>query len=162
MRTKLLPPRAVIDLLSRPRLTQKLQANLSAPVTLVTADAGYGKTTLVADFIRNQPQRPAVWYQLDHTDADPFTFLGYIVHGIRRVVADFGETILSYLEEAGDDLIRNPERAVDLLLNEILETIEQPLILVLDDYHRGSPRHPSYLDVLEFRNDAHVGTIRGA
>ncbi|HEX8197072.1 MAG TPA: BTAD domain-containing putative transcriptional regulator [Pyrinomonadaceae bacterium] len=135
LRTKLLPPRAVIDLLSRPRLTQKLQTNLSAPVTLVTADAGYGKTTLVADFIRNQPQRPAVWYQLDHTDADPFTFLGYIVHGIRRVVADFGETILSYLEEAGDDLIRNPERAVDLLLNEILETIEQPLILVLDDYH---------------------------
>ncbi|MDQ4121515.1 MAG: tetratricopeptide repeat protein [Acidobacteriota bacterium] len=135
LRTKLLPPRAVIDLLSRPRLTNKLQANLSAPVTLVMADAGYGKTTLVADFIRNQPQRPAVWYQLDHTDADPFTFLGYIVHGIRRVVADFGETILSYLEEAGDDLIRNPERAVDLLLNEILETIEQPLILVLDDYH---------------------------
>ncbi len=122
-------------MLSRPRLTNKLQANLSAPVTLVMADAGYGKTTLVADFIRNQPQRPAVWYQLDHTDADPFTFLGYIVHGIRRVVADFGETILSYLEEAGDDLIRNPERAVDLLLNEILETIEQPLILVLDDYH---------------------------
>ena len=134
MRTKLLPPRAVIDLLSRPRLTSKLQSNLNAPVTLVTADAGCGKTTLVADFIRNQP-RQTVWYQLDHTDADPFTFLGYIVHGIRRVVPDFGETILSYLEEAGDDLIRNPERAVDLLLNEILETVEQALILVLDDYH---------------------------
>ena len=77
LRTKLLPPRAVAELLPRPRLTEKLQANLNAPITLVAADAGCGKTTLIADFIRNQP-RQTVWYQLDHTDADPFVFLGYI------------------------------------------------------------------------------------
>ncbi|MBA4124708.1 MAG: tetratricopeptide repeat protein [Acidobacteria bacterium] len=134
LRTKLLPPRHVPEILARPRLTSILQANVNAPVTLVTADAGCGKTTLVAEFLRQQP-RQTVWYQLDHTDADPFVFLGYICHGIKRFAPDFGETLLPYLSEATDDLLTHPERAVDLLLNEILESIEQPFILILDDYH---------------------------
>jgi LuxR family transcriptional regulator, maltose regulon positive regulatory protein len=134
LRTKLLPPRAVSELLARPRLTEKLQANINSTITLVTADAGCGKTTLIADFIRNQP-RQSVWYQLDHTDADPFVFLGYIAHGIKKIASGFGETILPYLTESTDELLRFPERAVDLLLNEILENIEQPFIMVLDDYH---------------------------
>lgn len=134
LRTKLLPPRAVSELLPRPRLTEKLQANLNSTITLVAADAGCGKTTLIADFIRNQPRR-TVWYQLDHTDADPFVFLGYIAHGIKNIAPGFGETILPYLSEATDEFLRFPERAVDLLLNEILENIEQPFFLVLDDYH---------------------------
>ena len=134
LRTKLLPPRHVPEILPRPRLTEKLQSNLNAPVTMVTADAGCGKTTLVAEFLRGQP-RETVWYQLDHTDADPFVFLGYICHGIKRFAPDFGETLLPYLNEATDDLLAHPERAVDLLLNEILESIEQPFILILDDYH---------------------------
>lgn len=134
LRTKLLPPRAVSELLERPRLTEKLRLNLNSPVTMVAADAGCGKTTLIADFVRNQ-SRPTVWYQLDHTDADPFVFLGYIAQGIKNFAPEFGATIFPYLAEANEDLIRYPERAVDLLLNEILQTIEQPFILVLDDYH---------------------------
>jgi LuxR family maltose regulon positive regulatory protein len=134
LRTKLLPPRAVSELLTRPRLTERLQANLNAPITMIAADAGCGKTTLIADFIRHQ-NRETVWYQLDHTDADPFVFLGYIAQGIKNFAPDFGETIFPYLAEANEELLRYPERAVDLLLNEILQTIEQPFILVLDDYH---------------------------
>ena len=134
LRTKLLPPRAVSELLERPRLTEKLRDNINSPVTMVAADAGCGKTTLIADFIRNQ-QRPVVWYQLDHTDADPFVFLGYITQGIKNFAPEFGETVLPYLSEANEELVRFPERAVDLLLNEILQSIEQPFILVLDDYH---------------------------
>jgi LuxR family maltose regulon positive regulatory protein len=134
LRTKLLQPRAVVELLSRPRLTEKLRSNLNSPITMVAADAGCGKTTLISDFIRNQT-RQAVWYQLDHTDADPFVFLGYIAHGIKNFAPAFGATILPYLSEASDDVLLHPERAVDLLLNEIFETIEQPFILVLDDYH---------------------------
>lgn len=134
LRTKLLPPRAAAELLSRPRLTEKLQANLNSPITMVAADAGCGKTTLIADFVARQTRR-TVWYQLDHTDADPFVFLGYIAQGIKNFAPDFGETFFPYLEEAGDELLRFPERGVDLLLNEILQTIEQPFILVLDDYH---------------------------
>src|SRR5688500_7058668 len=116
LRTKLLPPRAVSEFLPRPRLTENLTANINSPVTMVAADAGCGKTTLIADFIRSQT-RQTVWYQLDYTDADPFVFLGYITHGIKKFAPDFGETILPYLSEATDELIRFPERAVDLLLN---------------------------------------------
>lgn len=101
---------------------------------MVAADAGCGKTTLVADFLRSQ-SRPSVWYQLDHTDADPFVFLGYITEGIRSFAPKFGETMVPYLAEAGEELLRFPERAVDLFLNEILDSVEQPFILVLDDYH---------------------------
>src|SRR4030095_14625157 len=61
LRTKMLPPRPAPELLSRPRLTNRLLGNLSRPVTLVTANAGSGKTTLVADVLRNHGQ-PFVWY----------------------------------------------------------------------------------------------------
>ncbi len=134
LRTKLMPPRPSLELLSRPRLTERLLANLAQSVTLVTANAGSGKTTLVADFLRTQ-DRPFVWYQLDHTDADPFVFLGYITHGIQQVVPEFGKVMFSYLQEAAGELAQHPERAVDVLLNEVLERVDQQLILVLDDYH---------------------------
>ena len=155
LRTKLLPPRAVSELLPRPRLTEKLQANLNSTITLIAADAGCGKTTLIADFIRNQP-RLSVWYQLDHTDADPFVFLSYIAHGIKNIAPQFGEMILPYLSEATDEFLRFPERAVDLLLNEILENIEQPFILVLDDYHhigRETVVHKLVDRILQYSSD---------
>lgn len=134
LRTKLLPPRPAPELLSRPRLTQRLLANLVQPVTLVTANAGSGKTTLVADFVRTHGKQ-VVWYQLDHTDRDPSVFLGYVAYGIKQAAPVFGEVMFSYLRESADELAQHPERAVDVLLNEVLEQVEQQLILVLDDYH---------------------------
>lgn len=134
LRTKLLPPRPAPELLSRPRLTDRLLSNLSYPLTLVTANAGSGKTTLVADFLQTH-KRQFVWYQLDHTDADPSVFLGYLGSGIQRLIPGFGEAMFSYLQEATGELAQHPERAVDVFLNEVLEHVEQQLILVLDDYH---------------------------
>ncbi len=134
LRTKLLPPRATPDFLSRPRLTERLLGNLSHPITLVTANAGSGKTTLVADFLRTY-RRPFVWYQLDHTDADAGVFLGYLTYGIQQVVPGFGEAVFAYLQESAGEMAQRPERAVDVLLNEVLERVEQQLTLVLDDYH---------------------------
>jgi ATP/maltotriose-dependent transcriptional regulator MalT/DNA-binding SARP family transcriptional activator len=138
LRTKLLPPRPAPELLSRSRLTDRLLANLSYPVTLVTANAGSGKTTLVADFLRTH-KRQFVWYQLDHTDADPSVFLGYLGFGIKQLIPGFGEALFSYLQEAAGELAQHPERAVDVFLNEVLERVEQQLILVLDDYHHLGP-----------------------
>ncbi len=135
LRTKLLPPRPAPALLPRPRLMERLRQNLSHPVTLVTANAGSGKTTLVADFVRNLGPQRFVWYQLDQADADPLVFLGYLAHGIRQAVPGFGSITLSYLEEARGDLAKRPERALDVLLNEVLDSVEQQLVLVLDDYH---------------------------
>src|SRR6195256_4492871 len=134
LRTKLLPPRPTPELLPRARLTERLLANLAHPVTLVTANAGSGKTTLVADFLRTH-RRQFVWYQLDHTDADPSVFLGYLAFGIKQQVPAFGEALFAYLHEATGEVAQHPERAVDVFLNEVLEQVEQQLILVLDDYH---------------------------
>src|ERR1700730_3659870 len=138
LRTKLLPPRPAPELLSRPRLTDRLLANLSYPLPLVTANAGSGKTTLVADFLRTH-KRQFVWYQLDHTDADPSVFLGYLGFGIKQLIPGFGEAMFSYLQEAAGEVAQHPERAVDVFLNEVLERVEQQLILVLDDYHHLGP-----------------------
>ena len=93
LRTKLLPPRAGSELLERPRLIERLQANLSNPLTLVAADAGSGKTTLISDFVRQQ-SREAIWYQLDHTDADPAVFLGYVAHLFMGINAAFFKQLL--------------------------------------------------------------------
>jgi LuxR family maltose regulon positive regulatory protein len=134
LRTKLLPPRPVPQLLARPRLTSRLIANLANPLTLVTANAGSGKTTLVADFVHGHAPQ-LVWYQLDYTDSDPFVFLGYIITGIRQIIPDFGEITFSYLKQSTDELARQPERAVDVLLNEVLERVDHRMVLVLDDYH---------------------------
>lgn len=132
LRTKLLAPRPAPELLFRERLIERLRANLSLPMTLVAANAGSGKTTLVADFLRQQ-EGPYVWYQLDHTDSEAAVFLGYLAQGIQQRVPGFGETIFAYLQ--ADELAQQPERAADVLLNEILEHVEQQLIVVLDDYH---------------------------
>ena len=140
LRTKLLPPRPAPEMLSRVRLIERLHANLKLPVTLVTANAGSGKTTLVADFLCKQEQ-PFVWYQLDHTDADPSVFLGYLAYGIQQRVAGFGDSLFAYLKQAGE-LAEQSERAVDTLLNEILEHVEQQLIIVLDDYHHLGTQSP--------------------
>jgi LuxR family maltose regulon positive regulatory protein len=134
LRTKLLPPRLSPERLARPRLIEKLKSNLARPCALITANAGYGKTTLVAEFVRKQGQK-FVWYQIDRTDADPFVFLGYIAHGIKQVAPQFGDAVFTYLQQSAPEIARQPERAVDVLLNEVLDKIEQQLILVLDDYH---------------------------
>lgn len=141
LRTKLLPPRPAPELLSRPRLTERLVANLAHPITLVTANAGSGKTTFVADFLSTHPGR-FVWYQLDHTDADPWVFLGYVTYGIQQVVPGFGSAMFAYLQESAGELAQHPERAVDVLLNEVLERVEEQLILVLDDYHHLGTETP--------------------
>ncbi|MFL6209933.1 MAG: BTAD domain-containing putative transcriptional regulator [Pyrinomonadaceae bacterium] len=134
LRTKLLPPRPAPALLQRPRLIERLVTNLVHPITLVTANAGSGKTTLVANFVRTHA-RSYVWYQLDHTDADPFVFLGYLAHGIKQHVATFGAATFAYLQQAAAEAAQQPERAVDVLLNEVLDLVDQQLIIVLDDYH---------------------------
>ncbi|MBP9663564.1 MAG: hypothetical protein KBD94_03020 [Pyrinomonadaceae bacterium] len=141
LRTKLLPPRSAPEFLKRPRLNERLRSNLSSPVTLLAADAGCGKTTLIAEFLR-EANLPAVWYQLDHTDADPIVFLNYVAEGIRQSVPGFGQALIAYLADSGDDGTNRSERAADLLINELLKSVEQPIILVLDDYHHLETESP--------------------
>lgn len=141
LRAKLLPPRPAPALLPRPRLTARLDANLTNPVTLVTANAGSGKTTLVADFVRSIAE-PFVWYQLDQSDADPVVFLSYLAMGIQQIQPEFGAATLAYLKQSAAELSQQPERAVDVLLNELLDGVDQHFVLVLDDYHHLGPDTP--------------------
>lgn len=138
LRAKLLPPRPAPSLLARPRLVERLLANLSNPVTLVTANAGSGKTTLVAEFVRSHTDA-FVWYQLDAADADPSVFLGYLASGIQQVFPGVGDATLAYIEQATRELTFVAERAVDVLLNELLDGAERQLVVVLDDYHHLGP-----------------------
>lgn len=146
LRAKLLPPRPAPSLLERPRLADRLRANLENPVTLVTANAGSGKTTLVADFVRSHAER-FVWYQLDASDADPAVFLGYLASGIHQVFPSTGEATLAYIRQAAAELSFVPERAVDVLLNEMLDGVDQHLVVVLDDYHHLGPDAPVHAAV---------------
>ena len=69
----------------------------------------------------------------------PLSFLGYFSFGIQQTVPGFGQAMFPYLQEAAGELSQHPERAVDVLLNEVLERVDQQLILVLDDYHHLGP-----------------------
>jgi len=133
LRTKLMPPRLGGSLLERPRLLERLRKQIDLPVTIVSANAGCGKTTLVNEFVR-QAAIPYVWYQVDPADLDLAVFFAYMVHGIRRVHPEFGSVVLGYMKET-DDLWSRAEELADVFLNEIFEQIEEKTIIVLDDFH---------------------------
>ena len=71
---------------------------LDQPATIVCANAGCGKTTLVTDFVRTSSLR-SVWYQIDPSDLDLAVFFGYLVYGIRSQREDFGQVVMGYISE---------------------------------------------------------------
>jgi len=98
-------------------------------VTLVAAPAGYGKTTLVIDWLADS-QFPTAWLSLDDGDNDPVRFLAYLVAAIGQFRDGFGDSIQSMLTTAGPP----PQTILTSLINEIA-TIPDSFIFVLDDYH---------------------------
>src|SRR5262249_52197624 len=133
LRTKLMPPRLASSLLERPRLLERLRKQVDLPVTIVSANAGCGKTTLVNEFVR-QSDIPYVWYQVDPADLDLAVFFAYMIHGIRGVHPEFGNIVLGYMKET-DDLWSKAEELADVFLNAIFEQVEEKTIIVLDDFH---------------------------
>ena len=97
---------------------------------LISAPAGFGKTTLVSDWIIQQ-KVPAAWYSIDNSDNDAAEFLGYIIASVQGLFPEFGEKALT--------LLRSPkqvsqESLVHLLINELL-SLSMHFLLVLDDFH---------------------------
>lgn len=133
LKTKLLPPRLGRRVLARPRLVERIRNFLDQPATIVCADAGCGKTTLVTEFARSAGL-PFVWYQIDPTDVDLAVFFGYLVYGIRSIHPDFGQAFLRFISET-EDLTSKIDQLVDVFVNEVSEEIEQKTIVVLDDFH---------------------------
>ncbi|MCQ3972473.1 MAG: LuxR family transcriptional regulator [Anaerolineae bacterium] len=130
--TKLFIPQAgqLHDILPRPRLVERLQAGLSRRLTLVSAPAGFGKTTLVTEWIPHSP-RCVSWYSLDEADNDLPRFLTYLIAALQMLKADFGQEALAALQAPQPPAI---EPLLTALLNEITQTLPE-FALVLDDYH---------------------------
>jgi DNA-binding SARP family transcriptional activator len=101
-------------------------------LTLVIAEAGYGKTTLLADFSSRATAR-CLWYRLDPTDADPITWTNYLIAAVREVDPSFGGATQSLLAQIGPG--GPPESAfASSFLGELPTLGEAPTILVLDDF----------------------------
>ena len=128
--TKIHIPTTGNNIVQRLALYEKLNLGLSRKLILVSAPAGFGKTTLVSDWI-GQQKIPTAWFSLDKADNDPVEFLSYIVSGIQGIHKDFGESALKLLNSPNKP---SSESIINLLINEIL-TISQNFILVLDDFH---------------------------
>jgi len=128
------PPRSEVVL--RPRLIERLNEGLGQnpgfgrKLTLISAPAGFGKTTLVSEWVAGC-ERPAAWLSLDEGDNDPTRFLAYIVAALQTIAANIGEGVLGMLQSP-----QSPptESILTVLLNEIT-TDPDNFVLVLDDYH---------------------------
>ena len=128
--TKLHIPTAGQNIVHRPELFEKLNTGLSRKLILVSAPAGFGKTTVVSDWI-DQNKIPTAWFSLDKGDNDPAEFLSYIISGIQNIHKEFGQSALKLLNSPNKPSV---ESIVSLLINEILN-INQNFLLVLDDFH---------------------------
>jgi len=144
--TKFFIPKIRPDLVSRTHLIKKLDEGLQSKLILISAPAGFGKTTLVSEWI-NSCKRPVAWLSLDEEDSDPRRFLSYLVAALQNIdipqehweaVSD----VEGFLVEVGKEALGmlqtsqtpSTESILTSLLNEIA-TIPDDFALILDDYH---------------------------
>src|SRR5438874_873562 len=131
--TKLYLPPLRPNVVSRPRLLERLNEGLHRKLTLIAAPAGFGKTTLVSEwvaFIERARTRTA-WLSLDEGDNDPARFLAYLIAALQTIAATIGDGVLGVLQSPQPP---PTEAILTALLNEIT-TLPDNFVLVLDDYH---------------------------
>ena len=134
-KTKLQRPRLREDIILRQRLSNLLhKAVLSNRLTLISAPAGYGKTTLATTLAHTASDLAFAWLSLDEEDNNPTAFLIAFVAAIQKLNPDFGRSVHALLgNQATPNL--DAKRTMALLINDVLETIPDPFVLVLDDLH---------------------------
>jgi LuxR family transcriptional regulator, maltose regulon positive regulatory protein len=133
--TKLYAPPRRGRIVLRPRLDARLNDGLERRLTLVSAPAGFGKSTLVAEWVA-ACGLPVAWLSLDEGDAEPARFLAYLVEALRTVRPGVGESVLAELESAQPPSV---EATLTPLVNE-LAALPTDVVLVLDDYHAVDAR----------------------
>jgi LuxR family transcriptional regulator, maltose regulon positive regulatory protein len=133
--TKLTPPQSRGPLVPRDRLLARLDAGLEQKVTLISAPAGFGKTTLASEWIaaRRQQNRmpPLAWVSLDSGDNDPVRFWRYALSACRAFGAEVSEPALSVLNYS-------PQPPFEALLTMLINKLAQlsgKVVLALEDYH---------------------------
>jgi LuxR family maltose regulon positive regulatory protein len=128
--TKLYLPPSRPSVVARPRLIEQLNEGMRTKLTLISASAGFGKTTLVSQWAADCG-RPVAWLSLDERDNDPSSFLTYLVAALRTIAPGTGEGVVAVLQSPQAPPL---ESILTTLLNEIT-TIPDDFALVLDDYH---------------------------
>jgi ATP/maltotriose-dependent transcriptional regulator MalT len=138
--TKLYIPSPRPNIVARPRLVERLNDGLAAghKLTLISASAGFGKTTLVSEWIATC-KRPVAWLSLDEGDNDPTSFLIYLVAALQTLSLSKVEGIAANIGAGALAVLQSPQPAsTELILTALLNdisTIPNNFVLVLDDYH---------------------------
>ncbi|MCP4543341.1 MAG: AAA family ATPase [Chloroflexi bacterium] len=151
LKTKLYIPPVRPELVSRPRLVERLNAGLGRKLTLVSAPAGFGKTTLLSEWVthaeRLEPHVRFTWFSLDKGDNDPIRFWLYFIGALQAVEESIGESALSLLQSPSP---APTEAVLTALINDIT-ALSHPLVLILDDYHliHSPPIHQHLTFLLE-------------
>ncbi len=130
--TKIVVPRRPANLLTRERLVDLLLDLLDYRLILVTAPAGYGKTSLLIDFAHSA-DLSVCWYALDEMGHDPRRFIAHFVASFARCFPKFGKESDAVLNAATDDL--GTDQWVQVIVNEAYEHIRDHFVIILDDYH---------------------------
>jgi LuxR family transcriptional regulator, maltose regulon positive regulatory protein len=132
LETKLHVPRGRRALVARPRLNERLSRGAESELTLVSAPAGFGKTTLLTEWLAAAPAdgRSAAWLSLDRPDNDPARFWTYLIAALQNAAPGIGAGALLQLQSP-----QAPNEAVLATLLNDLGAVSNDVVLVLDDYH---------------------------
>ena len=132
LETKLRVPRLRRALVARPRLSERLSRGAESELTLVSAPAGFGKTTLLTEWLADAPAdgRSAAWLSLDQRDNDPAMFWTYLIAALQTASPGVGTGALVQLQSPPAPI----EAVLATLLND-LGAVSGSVVLVLDDFH---------------------------
>ncbi len=145
--TKLHLPRPRAQLVPRPRLVEQLQKGMVGALTLVSAPAGFGKTTLLAQWVA-QSGIPIAWLSLEPEDNEPTSFLTYLIAALQTLDPHLGAPALARL---GPPQPAELQTVLTLLTNDLMNWQGEAFALVLDDYHvvEAPPIHHALTFLLE-------------
>ncbi|HSM57656.1 MAG TPA: LuxR C-terminal-related transcriptional regulator [Candidatus Sulfomarinibacteraceae bacterium] len=134
--TRLRPPQPRQKIVSRPHLLQRVADAVAAHrLTLVSAPAGYGKTTLLTALPDALPELDVAWLSLDEEDNDPIVFLVALIGALQQPAPDFGAAAQALLEGLANPVAES-RRLAGALVNDVIEALPDPFVLVIDDLHR--------------------------
>src|SRR5574338_241141 len=131
--TKIITPHRRPELLSRGRLLRDISASLDRKLILVSAPAGYGKTSLLTD-LANHTDLRVCWLSLDPLDRDPQRFISYLIAALGERFPSVGAHLKPLLGSV-KSIEADADELVIAITNELYDQVEEDFLLILDDFH---------------------------